>query len=95
MRRRGRRILLPQGNRRLNVEIVNATHNWDEFFGDLGFTISGITTTKNQKLSNHSWRLIRREDISDYQTGPEDWKIMCPCSEWENWAPEPSDAILL
>ena len=75
---------------------MHATHNWEEFFGDLGFTISGITTTKDQKLSNHSWRFIRREDIGDYQTGPEeDWKITCPCSEWEKWAPEPSDAILL
>jgi hypothetical protein len=68
--------------RDLQVEIMQATHDWKAFFEHLGVAISGLTSTFQGEEVCHVWRCVRRVDISRYSKAVEaEWNITVP----EDW----------
>lgn len=59
----------PMKSHQLHVEHLDAVHNWTEFFAPVELHVKGLTTTATEKVANHSWRIVRREDVSNYVVG--------------------------
>ena len=56
--RKGLGLQCPRG-RKLHVDQIDKTRNWEEWVADLGVAISGYTSPG----SSHSTRLIRRKGL--------------------------------
>ena len=48
------------------VEIINAVHNWHDYLTPLHLQVHGVAIMESEEAVNHSFRLVRREDLSSY-----------------------------
>ena len=69
----------PTGGRDLHVEKLDVVYDWTEFFEPLGINISGLVSTHDSPVTNHSWRLVRRGDLEMYRKDPgQCWDVQIP-----------------
>ena len=59
------------------VEVIDAIHDWHEYFLPFNFEVHGIAIMESEESVNHAWRLIRREDLRHYMVNgsPYVWEI--------------------
>ena len=64
----------PAKNRELRVEILEASHNWNNFLKTLNLEMSGIAITASERSVTHCFRAVSLQDLRNYK-GSEAWKI--------------------
>ena len=59
------------------VEIINAVHDWHDYLAPLHLQVHGVAIMESEEAVNHSFRLVRREDLSSYlvKGAKYDWNI--------------------
>lgn len=65
----------PSRGRHLIVEQIHASYEWRLLLANMLIEISGIAIISGEKDVNHSFKLIRRSDLSNYR-GSEKWEIV-------------------
>ena len=57
-------FLKPAGGRELVIEQAGAWHQWHDYLGCLGASLSGLAILESGQDVSHSMRFIRREDLA-------------------------------
>ena len=61
----------------VHVEKIDTMLDFNEWFKQLGVEISGLTSHQFAPITCHSWRFVRRCDLSTYEQ-TEQWEITVP-----------------
>ena len=85
--------ITPARNRKLHVEVLESTHDWQTYFSALNMSLTGLTTTHREAFANHVWRFVPRKMLGSI-TGATD-VIECNHPDWEQLPPHMKDVCLL
>ena len=66
----------PSRNRLLHTEIIDAAHDWDSYFDQLGVSVGGHTGLPKQGLEGcHVFRFVRRADLLQKDIVFKSWRL--------------------
>lgn len=64
----------PAAGRQLTVDILPSTWAFQPWLAQLDVSLSGITITAQEKSVNHSFRVVQRQDLCQYD-GSDRWVV--------------------
>ena len=64
----------PAAGRKLTVDILPSTWAFQPWLAQLDVSLSGITITAQEKSVNHSFRVVQRQDLCQYD-GSDRWVV--------------------
>ena len=79
----------PVSGRRLMVEILDATHDFQSWFHGLDLQIKGLTSTALKPNANHLWRFLPRYAVEQSEA------VICQHSEWSKLPQDDRDVVLV
>lgn len=73
----------------MQVEVLDATRDWQAFFEHLSMHVQGLTATHLQPDSNHVWRFVLRQQIDRAQM------VENHNPNWKDFPEDPRDVVLI
>ena len=80
----------PARGRRLHVEVLSSTWDFQKWFHGLGVQIAGLAATHLEPDVNHVWRFCRRSMLPEIGVPIENGHV-----DWQDLENQPSDVVLL
>ena len=84
--------LRPARGRRLHVEVLEHTLDFQAWFSVLETNISGLASTASEKSTNHAWRSILRKHLGGHE-GSTTWQVENPHPLWAGVPEHDMDVI--
>ena len=81
--------LPPVHGKKLHVEVLESTWDWQAWFADFGLQLKGLASTHLEPDTNHVWRMVLR------QNAPSSHEVENKNRDWDNLPQHGNDVVLI